>query len=300
MKLSTTTPWLSLVESAALLTIVLFALDAAQLHQMQTQQPAWSISTLGLLLSLISLVCLSAALCFGVLRIAYTTLFNSADIVTVCRRFTRFSNVLLPTLSICYLILLRMGPGVGLSHAVSGFIAGLLICIGLAQVPGLNSLVLRWKRWSSEHYSSAALVQLTCYLLATLRLQTTLQSFPQVHLAIQFSLLTGLIGLVAYAIEHRAQMIDHGVLTLCLALQIGCLLGFTLKPPNAPSKLIPIEFSSTTARSALRVMRWGLDKDGDGFSTQFAGGDCDDNNPHVHPHAPEIPGNGIDDNCLGR
>ncbi len=40
-----------------------------------------------------------------------------------------------------------------------------------------------------------------------------------------------------------------------------------------------------------------LDQDGDGF-TELTN-DCDDTNPNVHPDAPEICWNGIDDNCNG-
>jgi formylglycine-generating enzyme required for sulfatase activity len=41
----------------------------------------------------------------------------------------------------------------------------------------------------------------------------------------------------------------------------------------------------------------GQDQDGDGFSPPA---DCDDTNSDIHPDAPEIPGNNIDENCDGR
>jgi len=41
----------------------------------------------------------------------------------------------------------------------------------------------------------------------------------------------------------------------------------------------------------------GFDADGDGFTT--CGGDCNDADPAINPAAPEITGNGVDENCNG-
>jgi choline-sulfatase len=56
---------------------------------------------------------------------------------------------------------------------------------------------------------------------------------------------------------------------------------------------------SAIARRCYEAARWAVDRDGDGFSPIFGGGDLDDGNPRVNPLAPEIPGNGVDDNCIG-
>ena len=49
----------------------------------------------------------------------------------------------------------------------------------------------------------------------------------------------------------------------------------------------------------LELARSALDVDRDGFAGVLAGGDCEPYNSAINPGSAEIPGNGVDDNCVG-
>jgi hypothetical protein len=50
----------------------------------------------------------------------------------------------------------------------------------------------------------------------------------------------------------------------------------------------------------LARLRKASDSDRDGASGLFGGGDCDDHNPEIGPHADDVPGNGKDEDCSGK
>lgn len=72
----------------------------------------------------------------------------------------------------------------------------------------------------------------------------------------------------------------------------------------AESMLPKVGFALTESGAlAPRVLKayWSvLDRDGDGYAGVLWGGDCNDNDPNIYPGAPEIPDNGIDEDCDGK
>lgn len=62
---------------------------------------------------------------------------------------------------------------------------------------------------------------------------------------------------------------------------------------------IAVERGAPLASKALTLLRRLTDRDHDGASARFGGGDCNDRNPHVFPGADDVPGNGVDEDCSG-
>jgi arylsulfatase A-like enzyme len=68
---------------------------------------------------------------------------------------------------------------------------------------------------------------------------------------------------------------------------------------DEPDVAAAIEEGAPMGAYALRFARRITDRDGDGYSPLFAGGDCDDHDPRINPGAIDIGGNGIDEDCSG-
>jgi arylsulfatase A-like enzyme len=62
---------------------------------------------------------------------------------------------------------------------------------------------------------------------------------------------------------------------------------------------LAVERGAPLTRLVVGPMRRLGDRDGDGFSASFGGGDCDDASAAIHPGAEETLDNGVDEDCSG-
>jgi arylsulfatase A-like enzyme len=69
------------------------------------------------------------------------------------------------------------------------------------------------------------------------------------------------------------------------------------QPDDRTVALLTVESRAT--RSLVALARSFFDRDHDGYSTVLGGGDCNDDDPTIHPGAKDIPDDGIDQNCIG-
>jgi len=111
----------------------------------------------------------------------------------------------------------------------------------------------------------------------------------------------GAIALSAY-LAPAAFATLPSLATLALAAVTLSPLAVTVHEASALNHDFPtVRVLERTAlgKLALAALRRLTDRDHDGASPLFGGGDCDDHDPRRYPNAIDVPGNGIDEDCSG-
>jgi arylsulfatase A-like enzyme len=112
-----------------------------------------------------------------------------------------------------------------------------------------------------------------------------------------------LVALCAWAGLLRARGRAGFSRPLVALLIVAGSIGLTVHEASAlerdPGPARAIELYAPLGRIALALDRSLTDRDHDGASPYFGGGDCDDANPRISPFAIDVPGNGIDEDCSG-
>ncbi|HYP88498.1 MAG TPA: sulfatase [Polyangiaceae bacterium] len=161
------------------------------------------------------------------------------------------------------------GPRAALVVALSGFVLGLSLLIGCGQTSGGGGAfaILGVLRRQELDLRAPG-------LLLLLALGALLVPSPRRAAAVALSLLVTLApGLFTWRAARGATLSEAAALA--------------------------IERQAPLSRVALGLLRKLTDRDHDGVSAAFQGGDCDDNDPRVSPRAVDIPGNGKDEDCQG-
>lgn len=89
------------------------------------------------------------------------------------------------------------------------------------------------------------------------------------------------------------------LVVVCAAIPLALSFYAARWGMNKRAVALSIERSSPLGKLMLSPFRRLTDRDKDGFSSAFGGGDCNDRNPLVNPGADDVPGNGIDEDCSG-
>jgi choline-sulfatase len=104
-----------------------------------------------------------------------------------------------------------------------------------------------------------------------------------------------------WALLRRPRRLRLRTQALALAAALAAGVVATLALPALPGAARrALSYRAAAAGSLLAAGARAWDRDGDGASPLFFGGDCDDADPARHPGAHDVPGNGRDENCSGR
>lgn len=108
-----------------------------------------------------------------------------------------------------------------------------------------------------------------------------------------------LAGGFVFVVADRSELLRdraRAALGASFGLFVLCGAWFLFAPPSIGPRLAS---NGAWSRALIAALARVSDIDRDGYSSWLGGGDCAPFDPKIHPRAVEIPGDGIDNNCIG-
>ncbi len=176
--------------------------------------------------------------------------------------------------------------------ALGSLLLGGLLC-ALQPVGPEGSSLLGARRPATRNAVAAVLIGCAAVLNVADRV-LYVGLYPIGHFALRMAALyVAMFGLAVIGQRLRLPRLSRKVVLALLLLAAVPLLTLGESAPRTLQAFAARPWPATV----LSASRDLLDIDRDGYASLLGGGDCAPLDPRVHPGAPEIPDNGIDDNC---
>ncbi|MBX3217196.1 MAG: sulfatase-like hydrolase/transferase [Labilithrix sp.] len=132
--------------------------------------------------------------------------------------------------------------------------------------------------------------------------RTELDLRPIAHALVLFAATWGLAaGADRLLRRARRALLASRAAGLLVVVAGAALLGLAANDlERRPDLAATIRREAPLAGVALAALQRAADRDGDGYSRWFGGGDCDDRDARRNPGALDVPGNGVDEDCSGQ
>lgn len=299
MKLNFKETLINGASALAVVTTFIFGTDVVSIVQDQHTFGALTLPNLALLMGLICLTCVAAASCLLLAHTAAQVVFDCDDPHQLLVKTAQWMSGAMICFAFTFNILIEVFPKRSLSNLVIALALSTLSLLGLLQLAPFKFINDLWSRACHRKPFLILTLLSVASVFFIIDAKDLFEGNISAQRALQLCMLMGAIGSMNWFLKTRISDFERKILCVVCALQLGTGVGVLWNKTHPSAALVTFESNSAAAQQSLALLRWADDADGDGFAANYGGGDCNDNNPKINPHAKEIAGNGLDDNCMG-